>query len=610
MKRALMIGSAAVVLTSGIALAQPDSLLPDIYSNPAPTPAPTAVAPAPAPTVVPPDPTVRVEPTVQALPGYSSDGVYVAPIDLPEDFPTIEEIEEMTSDEIDELFGLRPRFDIPAGARRALRRVGVVSLAEGGFPSQSLAGQPATLIRGALGGIRFGMVSRWGHILMRRTLASRLDAPRGMDPVEFAALRAAALNTMGEAEIARALVQDVDSSNFDASLTDAAFEAYLATGDIVGMCPVARLKRDIRNDPQWQLLRSICSAYGGDGRDSTRELDQALNRELAPSIDVLLAQRYAGAASDGGRAVTIEWDDAPSLNRFRYSLAVALGLDVPDGLRAGAGAWYDRLDAYSPARPLVMRARYSDRSAREGILSSRAMVDLYAQVYALDGVDGEEVTRSVTLREAYVAGNEADRVSAMRQIWGSGDPDYGRLVLTAYAAARITPSEDHSDDAALLVASMLSAGLDRNAMRWGAVVPAGSEAWALLTLAQISRDGNVDNGGIDSFVDDDASPGSRKSQFLVAGLAGLGRIDNGTANGFANRLGMDLARESNWSRMITLAAEVENPALVSLLAGVGMQGDDWAQMTPRHLYVIVRSLNAVGLSAEARMIAAEAVARG
>ena len=61
--------------------------------------------------------------------------------------------------------------------------------------------------------------------------------------------------------------------------------------DIVGMCPVARLKGDIRKDPQWQMVRSICAAYAGDGRKASRELDGALAREIAPKIDVLLAQR-------------------------------------------------------------------------------------------------------------------------------------------------------------------------------------------------------------------------------------------------------------------------------------------------------------------------------
>jgi hypothetical protein len=49
------------------------------------------------------------------------------------------------------------------------------------------------------------MVSRWGHILVRRALASRLDAPAEMAPTEFAALRAALLLRMGEGVAARAL---------------------------------------------------------------------------------------------------------------------------------------------------------------------------------------------------------------------------------------------------------------------------------------------------------------------------------------------------------------------------------------------------------------------
>jgi hypothetical protein len=46
-----------------------------------------------------------------------------------------------------------------------------------------------------------------------------------------------------------------------------------------------------------------------------------------------------------------------------------------------------------------------------------------------------------------------------------------------------------------------------------------------------------------------------------------------------------------------------------MLAGLGMQGDGWGRMTPRYLYHIISALNRVGLSGEARMIAAEAVAR-
>jgi hypothetical protein len=236
------------------------------------------------------------------------------------------------------------------------------------------------------------------------------------------------------------------------------------------------------------------------------------------------------------------------------------------------------------------------------------MIDLYSQLWA-EGTAGEWRDRSINLREAYLARDPAARLAAMRELWGGGD-NYGRQVLTAYAAARLPAAEALADDAAPIIASMLAAGLDQNAMRWGAEVPEGSRAWALLALAQPNRQSQVDSGAVEDFIDDDASGDKRQSRFLVAGLAGLGRLDSGTANDLASDLGVNLNRESPWSRKIDRAAELGNPALVSLLAGLGMQGDGWDKMTARHLFHIVRALNRVGLNGEARMIAAEAVARG
>jgi hypothetical protein len=139
--------------------------------------------------------------------------------------PSIEELEQMTPDELDELLGLRPSYDIPPAARRAMTRVGVVSSAEGGFASASLARQPSSLVRAVLEGLDGPVVSRWGHILLRRALASRLATPEGMSPVEFAGLRAKALNNIGEYTVARALVQDVDTGNWDDELVNIALDS-------------------------------------------------------------------------------------------------------------------------------------------------------------------------------------------------------------------------------------------------------------------------------------------------------------------------------------------------------------------------------------------------
>nr|WP_283773425.1 hypothetical protein [Altererythrobacter sp. KTW20L] len=514
----------------------------------------------------------------------------------------------MEEDEINEVLGLRPKFDVPPAARRSMERVGLLASSEGGFPYASLARQPAALVRAAMEGNRGPMVSRWGHILLRRALASRLDAPAGMSPVEFAALRASLLNRMGEARVAVDLVQDVDGNFYDRAMLDAAFDAYLTTGDLLGLCPLSRLHPDLRDDGEWELTRAICDAYLGDQRSAERQLDRALGTGVAPEIDVRLAQRFAGAAGDAGRAVNIEWDGVDRLSPWRLSLSRALGVDLPEGLRSAAPARFDFADVLIPAVPLAQRVSAADRAATRGVLSSQAMVDLYSQMFGNEAIEGDSRSRAAQLRQAYVAAEPADRVAAMRSLWGT-DGNYGRMVLTAFAAARLPASSALADDAGDAIASMLAAGLDANAMRWAGAVEGGSMGWALLALAD-PRGQQVSGGDFGSFYGDDGSPDERKSAFLLAGLAGLGRIDSGDLARYSNDLGVDLQRQTVWSQRIGQAAQANNPALVALLAGVGMQGDGWDKMTARHLYHIVAALNAVGLGAEARMIAAEAVARG
>jgi hypothetical protein len=600
MKRQWWFAGAVLAVSSTLALAAPQSLLPPGFDNPTPTPTPRAtVAPAPSASS---GPSLQVLPGAPAVPGAPEAA-------LPSNLPPVAQLEKMDPDELDELFGLKPKYDIPPGAQRSLEKVGVIGLAEGGFPSRALAGQPASLIHAALAGTKGPLVSRWGHILLRRALASRLDAPQGMDPVQFAALRATVLDRIGEGAAARALVQDVDSANYDPALAAAAFNAYLQTGDIVGICPVAQLKGDLLDTPEWQMTRSICAAFGGESRRAEQELDRARSRGTAPRIDVLLAQRYAGAAGEGRQAVTIEWNDVNEMTLWRLALTRALGIELPDRLRGDAGSAMFRSDVFYPAAPLVQRVAAADRAARDGVLSSAAMVDLYSQLWADADTDDSDKDKAGQLREAYVANDPQSRLSAMQSLWG-GTPDYGRQVLTAYAAARLPVDKSLADDAAQIIVSMLAAGLDRNAMPWGRVVDEGSLAWALLAVAQPTAQGQVPGSAVDSFIGDDNSAEQRKSRFLLAGLAGLGRLEQGDVNTLSGRLGVNFEHASRWSQAIDLAGQYRNPALVSLLAGLGMQGSGWDKMTARHLFHIVRALDQAGLNGEARMIAAEAVARG
>lgn len=615
---------------AGFASAQPkpESILPPGFDDPAPSPP----RPTPTPTPTPQPGAMPGSPSIGPAPAAGTPAPSTAPLNpatlppLPSitreelaRLPSLEKLESMSTEELDQLLGLKPKSDIPPGARRALTRIGVLAGAEGGLPPVALANQPASLVRAALAGTKGPMVSRWGHILLRRALVSRLAPPAGMDAIEFAALRARVLNRMGEYALTRALVQDIDTANWSPDLTEEALTAYLAIGDITGACPAVRLQGSSREDGEWQMLQAICNAYAGETALAASQLDRALGRGVAPRIDVLLARRLAGAAGRGQRAVEIEWDGVDGLNPWRFALANAVGEPLPDGLLDSAlstrgGAYYGRSGALLPMLSATERARFAGRAAREGILSAGAMVDLYSEVYADPAAEGEVAQNAATLRDAYVATEPSVRIAAMRRLWsagaglGGGD-GHGARVLTAYAAARVPADAAQADAAGELIAAMLAAGLDRDALAWRNVVEDGSLGWALIVLSA-PRSGGVGTGAVNSFISDDDSAGTRKSAFLVAGLAGLGSLSASDTNTLADDLGFDLARQTRWSRTISRAAEVGNPALVVMLAGLGMQGTSWDAMTPLHLYHITAALTRVGLDAEARMIAAEAVARG
>lgn len=626
-KRLRLAVSVLALGLAGLAAAQqkPESLLPPGFDDPAPTPGPTsATAPAPTAPTSATAPESALQPGAAPPPEVALDPASLAPLPAitRDDFarlPSLEALENMSTEELDRLLGLKSKSDVPPGAQRTLTRIGVLASEEGGLPPLALASQPVALVRAVLAGTNGPLVSRWGHILLRRALASRLAAPVGMDPIEFAALRVSVLNRIGEYAVARAVAQDIDTANWSPALTSEALTAYLASGDITGACPAVRFQGSARKDGEWQMWQAICSAFAGERALAASQLDRALFRGTAPRIDVLLARRFAGAAGRGQRAVQIEWEGVEALNPWRFGLATALGEPVPDTLLKGAlsesgGAYYARASALLPMLPASQRAPFAGRAAREGILSAGAMVNLYSDIYADSAAEGDPAAHAAGLREAYIAAGPAARIAAMRRLWaagpalGGGD-GYGARVLTAYAAARIPVDAAHVDHADDLIAAMLAAGLDNNAVRWAGVVEDGSLGWALIALAAPRSDG-AGPSAASSFIGGDASEGSRKSAFLVAGLAGLGRLSEGDASSLASDLDIDLTRQTRWTRAISRAGEVGNPALVALLAGLGMQGDSWQQMTPLHLYHITAALTRVGLEAEARMIAAEAVARG
>ena len=454
--------------------------------------------------------------------------------------------------------------------------------------------------------------SRWTSILLRRALLSRLDAPAGVGPVDWVAARTDLLVRMGEADAARMLVQSVDRENYTPRMVEAAARTAIATADPSGLCPLVALAGS--RATVWMLAEAMCAALDGEGARASQLVDQARGQGGVAGIDYELTEKVVGAGPESRTSATVDWQGVGVLSPWRFGLASATGAEVPAALIDSAPLQIQAWRARAPMVAVDQRLGSASVAATLGVFSSRSLVEM--QSLALDQMDPAEVRGTVAerLRTAWIRRDPGERLEAMRALWRqAANPRerYARLILTAGAAARIPPSADHRADAADLIASMLSAGMDRRAAAWSEVVAGGNDdaAWALLALGTPRPTVDLGADRIRSYIERDASPGRRRAQLLVAGLAGLGRIGSDDATRLAADSGLRVGDGGAWASAIDAAAGARAPGLVVLLAGIGMQTSSWQGVPPEALFRIVRALRSVGLEFEARMIAAEAVAR-
>lgn len=577
--RAAAVGVAALALgAAAVAQDRPESLLPPGFGDPAPPP---ASGPAPAPTAAP-------------APGAS--GAFVQPL------PTVSPSPIATPSPSPSPTSTVSPYQLPAFARRSLARVGV---AQAALPLDAFGAADGRALEVMMRRLSAPLPSRWASILLRRLLVAQVATPASVNGADFAAERAWLLLRMGESVAARAVVQGVDTENVTPKLRQVWMQSALATADAGALCPLADTAG--ASERGWVVARAMCAALGGGARSQPLVAD-IRRRRIASGIDLQLAQKVMGAGLNSRQAITIEWGPVTQLTAWRFGLATATGVAVPDELYATVGPQVTGWRALAPAIPLAERVGPAERAAAMGILSNAALVDLYSAIADDDAAPRAVTADAETLREAYVAGSRAARLSAMRQLWeGATTPSarYARLILTARAAARVTPAAETAE-ADRLVAAMLAAGLDRSARRWRGAVPRGGDAWAMLTLSDPDGIGRV------ATLDDYAPAGpvaERKRRLFFAGLAGLGRLPTAQIEQAAASLDVKIGAETAWTRAIDRAARQRQPGTVILLSAIGMQTGDWSGIPAEHLYRIVAALRAVGLDGEARMIAAEAIAR-
>ncbi|HEV2599011.1 hypothetical protein [Sphingopyxis sp.] len=580
------------------ALAQ-ESLLPEGFGNPADTPAPRP-APTPSPTATPtPGPTPKNGATPPPVAPTLSSTTTSASAEEGEDAEEGEEVESG---------GLK--YDLPPGARRLLTRIGPLTPETGGLAPDAFGvrGQYAAAIMRRTNG---QLASRWAQILLRRALASAIDTPDTINGADLAAERASLLLRMGESTTARWIVQSVDYDRASPRLVAAAQQTYLANADPAGMCPYVPAGLAHGDEQAWRLSAAICSGLSGEAGPAGWAIGRVRSSGKISNFDILLAERVLGATGGGRRSTTIEWDNIDRLTSWRFGMATATAIPVPDALRASAPAYMKGWTVLAPMTDMANRVAAAPEAAARGVLSSEAYVSLLSAAASEEEPAEALANQTGALRGAFRLANGTDRYAAMEGLWSAGSTPtqrYAAMVATARAAAALPASTEVGGDPWQLLGSMLAGGYDENAIAWVPTVSVGSRAWGVLAVGSPRPLNGTTAGAVGQFAGDDDSADTLRSKFLLAGLAGLGRIDAGAAASAASDLDVDLGKQTRWSRAIMAAAERREPGMVALLAAAGMQGE-WSKVPPYHLYYIVRALREVGLPSEARMIAAEALVR-
>jgi len=505
--------------------------------------------------------------------------------------------------------------DIPAQVRRSTDVVGLLGATDGNMGVGAFSGINGRYLQSILNKIEAPIASRWASIVLRRALLSKAETPSGVSGADWVAARAGLLVRMGEANSARALVQAVDVDQYSPALYASGMQAALASADPAALCPMTE-GVDIGNkDTSWTLARAICSAFSGESSLASAQLDRARSRKGDNNPDVIFAEKVVGAASNTRRAVTVNWEEIDSIDTWRFGMATATGLEIPERLMQTLNPRTRAWRAQAPLLSFSSRLNDADRAGALGILSSRGLVDFYGA--AFDETDAGERSGKPfdLLRQAFIADSDADRVQMMTQFWSNESlgewQDYARQITTARLATQIRPSEDFAEEAPLLIASMFSSGLDTQAAAWVPVVQASDIplAWGYLAVGAPRSVGNLSEGEIENFGSAGDENSELRSRFLFAGLAGLGRVPGASLTSMAEQFEVPIGRRSAWSDALEQAVQRKSVGAVAILCAVGLQSAHWEDIPPVHLYHVVSALRRVGLDAEARMIAVEAVSR-
>jgi hypothetical protein len=459
--------------------------------------------------------------------------------------------------------------------------------------------------------------SRYQHILLRRLLLTPAPPPTGADPVKFLNARAHLLLRMGEVEASKILLNSLPQTAYTRQSYAVAGQAHMAAIDLPSACPLATRAIVFSPDAQWPLISGVCSALQGDDGGAALGLDIARQEGKVNRFDLMLAEQMVTALSGGGRGGEIAWPEKGKFTSYRVGGVYSSGQRFPRAalLRAPVAVqnWLARSGAVdsdtrwalawtATARGVMSAAEFSSLWAARG-----SAMDERARAYRPEGL----------YQRAFAAPSVAGRRQAFAQLLALGKSEAGRAAmwsLLAAPAAAYAPfdpatakSAEQAAFASQAVRAMIMGGRVRDALKWWPIVaksqsPEVRKIWALLLVASGNKALPVSQDFADAWAD--AQSGDDEARRIEMGFAAL----QGLGYPLKAPLGKNPGTADDTVLFEKLADAAKRGARgeVVLLSHMAL-GQSVSQTDAATLFAVLRAYRAVGLGAEARMIAADAM---
>ena len=513
--------------------------------------------------------------------------------------------------------------------------VGLMEESEGGFPYDMWRGSDRALIERLLPRLPAGATSRAMNDLARRLLLTTAAPPAGAAEDSLLAIRIERLAAMGDSVSMSHLMRSAPPDLFDSALVQTRLNSLLLVADYVGACSLARdlVRRD--DTPYWEKVLIFCQALNEHHAAAALGLNLLRERGVDddPGFDILLR----ALAGDGSATL----DSLPSPTALHLSMLRAARLSVPEDAVEGAGPAIARAIALTAGVPLDFRLRAAERAEGLGALPTETLAELYASVpftseelaypWRRLKTDKGPMARALLHQAIAIQVVPAARAEVLRAAWQLGGESGGwdgfatasRVTLGELLSLRPLPELVWiAGDA---IRALLAAGRPDMVSGWLelATAQADANAKAAAAVAELSPIVGLADDDDTALWDDARYAAWSRSQ--DGAPEGMRRMRTAMLFGLMSALDRRTPPQALLSqldgpeilwvktpppalmRQLDLAADEGRIGETVLLALVALDETRSGAPSPMTLSAAVSALHRVGLTADARAIAIEAV---